>query len=46
MPAAGYAYASQQKVADTFSKAGVIAAKVYVKQLWDSTFSEDIAQCK
>ncbi|MDZ7959233.1 MAG: hypothetical protein RMY34_15355 [Aulosira sp. DedQUE10] len=45
MPAAGYAYSSQQKVADTFFKAGVIPSKVDVKPLWDNTFNEDIAKC-
>ncbi|MDM9384061.1 ABC transporter substrate-binding protein [Chlorogloeopsis sp. ULAP01] len=45
LPVSDEAINSQQKVADTFFKAGVIPAKVNVKQLWDSTFNEDIAKC-
>ncbi|WP_242054455.1 hypothetical protein [Nostoc sp. FACHB-190] len=46
MPISDEAIASQQKVADTFFQAGVIPAKVEVKQLWDNSFNEDINKCK
>ncbi|GBE91419.1 ABC transporter substrate-binding protein [Nostoc cycadae WK-1] len=46
LPVSDAAIASQQKVADTFFQAGVIPAKVDVKQLWDSSFNEDIAKCQ
>jgi sulfonate transport system substrate-binding protein len=38
------AIASEQKVADTFFKAGVIPTKVDDKPLWDNAFNEDIAK--
>ncbi|OUL35939.1 ABC transporter substrate-binding protein [Nostoc sp. T09] len=45
LPVSQEAISSQQKVADTFFKAGVIPTKVDVKPLWDNTFNEDIAKC-
>ncbi|MDZ8023850.1 MAG: hypothetical protein RMX65_020550 [Nostoc sp. DedQUE01] len=41
-----YSLLTKQKVADTFFQAGVIPKKVDVKQLWDSSFNEDIAKCQ
>lgn len=46
LPVSNEAIASQQKVADTFYKAGVISSKVNVKPLWDNTFTEAITKCK
>ncbi|WP_191761967.1 hypothetical protein [Komarekiella delphini-convector] len=45
LPVSDQAIASQQQVADTFFQAGVIPSQVDVKQLWDSSFNEDIAKC-
>jgi sulfonate transport system substrate-binding protein len=46
LPVSDQAIASQQQVADTFYKAGVIPAKVNMKPLWDNTFTEAITNCK
>ncbi|GAA6616151.1 ABC transporter substrate-binding protein [Scytonema sp. NUACC26] len=45
-PISKSAISSQQKVADTFFKAGAIPSKLNVEPLWDNTFSEAISQCK
>ncbi|GJD19828.1 putative sulfonate transport system substrate-binding protein [Rivularia sp. IAM M-261] len=37
--------ASQQDVADTFAKYGVIPSRVSVAPLWDNTFSNTITRC-
>ncbi|MEH2319145.1 ABC transporter substrate-binding protein [Nostoc sp.] len=46
LPVSDAVIASGQKVANTFFQAGVITRKVDVKQLWDSSFNEDIAKCQ
>lgn len=45
-PVSEEASASEQKVADTFFKAGVIPTKVDDKLLSDNAFNEDIAKCQ
>ncbi|WP_236556789.1 ABC transporter substrate-binding protein [Calothrix sp. PCC 7507] len=40
------AIASQQNVADTFAKTGVITSRVNVAPLWDGTFTDAINKCK
>ncbi len=45
-PVSKEAIASQQRVADTFAKSGVIPSKVNVTPLWDGTFTNAINQCK
>ncbi|MEH1922122.1 hypothetical protein [Nostoc sp.] len=46
LPISQKAIASQQDVADTFYRAGVIPSKVDVKPLWDGSFTNAINQCK
>ncbi len=46
LPISQEAIASQQDVADTFYRAGVILSKVDVKPLWDGSFTNAINQCK
>lgn len=46
LPVSQQAIASQQDVADTFYRAGVIPTKVNVKPLWDGSFTNAINQCK
>ncbi|WP_292846485.1 ABC transporter substrate-binding protein [Nostoc sp. NMS8] len=46
LPISQKAIASQQDVADTFYRAGVIPSKVDVKPLWDASFTNAINQCK
>lgn len=46
LPISPQAIASQQDVADTFYRAGVIPTKANVKPLWDGSFTNAINQCK
>ncbi|MEH2088123.1 ABC transporter substrate-binding protein [Nostoc sp.] len=46
LPISQQAIASQQDVADTFYRAGVIPTKVDVKPLWDGSFTNAINKCK
>ncbi|MEH2413826.1 hypothetical protein [Nostoc sp.] len=46
LPVYQQAIASQQDVADTFYRAGVIPSKVDVKPLWDESFTNAINKCK
>ncbi|WP_375469130.1 hypothetical protein [uncultured Nostoc sp.] len=46
LPISPQAIASQQDVADTFYRAGVIPTKVDVKPLWDGSFTNAINKCK
>ncbi|MEH1980549.1 ABC transporter substrate-binding protein [Nostoc sp.] len=46
LPISQQAIASQQDVADTFYRAGVISTKVDVKPLWDGSFTNAINKCK
>ena len=45
LPTSNRAIASQQEVADTFFKAGVLKSKVDVKSVWDNSFNEAITKC-
>jgi sulfonate transport system substrate-binding protein len=45
LPISNAGIASQQDVADTFAKYGVIPSKVSVAPLWDNTFSSTISRC-
>ncbi|MEH2112092.1 ABC transporter substrate-binding protein [Nostoc sp.] len=46
LPISQQAIASQQDVADTFYRAGVIPTRVDVKPLWDGSFTNAINKCK